>query len=396
MAWKAPERAGATVFVWANYSLVERNRRWQAVRERAAKAGLDCVFVPLGDGTDARYLTQLRCSSVVLPTDGRPPIVIADRGSRNEWVTEPWQTSREWTEPMAQALMEAGMERARIGVAGLKRGQVTHVSALDGAVNHTAFSEVRRRLPNATFEDATDIVGFVRHVKSREESECLRRGASMAEAAIETLAQLARPGLDAALLYARVIERLIVLGSEYYPLAITCDSIAAQRPMRYAHPPIGRRLGRDSLIQSEVGAIWGAELVEAVQPILLGRVPEEWRPVIELQREVFEEGLRWMRPGTTLGALIDRVNGFGAKRGMRTAISLKGCGYGDDGPILTPGSEAGAARSLTIDKGNVFVWRPLAASADGRMQFVWGGAVEVGDEGGRPLFERAHGMISVA
>src|SRR5207253_1722715 len=32
---------------WAVYSIAERDRRWRAVREEAAAAGFDCVFVPL-------------------------------------------------------------------------------------------------------------------------------------------------------------------------------------------------------------------------------------------------------------------------------------------------------------------------------------------------------------
>src|SRR5439155_11175914 len=31
---------------WKGYSLAERDRRWEAVRANAAKAGFDCVFVP--------------------------------------------------------------------------------------------------------------------------------------------------------------------------------------------------------------------------------------------------------------------------------------------------------------------------------------------------------------
>ncbi|MBM2810460.1 MAG: hypothetical protein HW416_1219, partial [Chloroflexi bacterium] len=64
---------GVTVGSWQGYSVAERDRRWQMVRDNAAKAGVDCVFVPLGNGTDARYLTQLRASVIVMPTDGRPP-----------------------------------------------------------------------------------------------------------------------------------------------------------------------------------------------------------------------------------------------------------------------------------------------------------------------------------
>ena len=221
MAYKPPTRAGATVYVWSNYSLQERDRRWKAVRESGAKAGFDCIFVPLGDGIDARYLTQLRCSSVVLPTDGRPPIIIADRSSSNTWAPEPWQTSREWSEPMAEALLELGMERARIGVAGLKGGRVSHVTSIDGVVNHGAFAAVMRRLPNARFEEATDILGFARYIKSAEEIASMRKAVEIAEAGLAELAAAARSGVDAAALYARVMARMLELGAEYFPWALT-------------------------------------------------------------------------------------------------------------------------------------------------------------------------------
>ena len=57
MPWTTPPASGATVHIWNGYSLAERDRRWKAVRESAAKAGLDCIFVPLGNGVDGRYLT---------------------------------------------------------------------------------------------------------------------------------------------------------------------------------------------------------------------------------------------------------------------------------------------------------------------------------------------------
>ena len=56
-------------------------------------------------------MTQLRCSAMVLPTDGRAPIVVADRRSNNAWVPDPWQTGREWAEPMGEALLDLGMNR---------------------------------------------------------------------------------------------------------------------------------------------------------------------------------------------------------------------------------------------------------------------------------------------
>ena len=395
MPWKPPQKSGPTVLIWAGYSLAERDRRWRAVRENAAKAGFDCIFVPLGNGIDGRYLTQLRCSSLVLPTDGREPIIIADRNSKNEWVPEPWQTSREWAEPMSEALLDAGMERARIGVVGLKGGKVTHVSAPDGVVNHTAFTEVMRRLPNATFDDATDVVGFVRYCKSAEEISFLERAVSIAEAGIDEMARLARPGLDGALLYAAVTERMLELRSEYHPLVLSMDSIDAPTPARYTNPPIGKRLESAMLITNEVNAISGAQLVQESQPILLGRIPDKWQAVIEVQKEVFQAGLELMKPGTLFGEFISFVNGFGAKRGMKTAVFMHGCGYGDDGPSLSPRLQNEQVRDLRMEKGNAWVWKPLAMSADEHIRFVWGGSVRVTDHGGEVFFKRRHGMISI-
>jgi Xaa-Pro aminopeptidase len=395
MPWTTPPGAGATVFIWAGYSVAERDRRWQAVRENAGKAGFDCILVPLGNGVDGRYMTQLRCSAMVLPTDGRAPIIIADRRSSNTWAPEPWQTGREWAEPMGEALLDLGMERARIGVVGLKGGAVTHCSSIDGVVNHTALAQVMSKLPNAIFDDATDVVGLVRYVKSDEETVFLRRSARVAEAGLDALINLARPGVDAGVLYADVTAQLLELRSEYYPLALTLDPIGTLKPKRYMNPPIGKRLESNTLITNEVNAILGAQLTQVCQPILLGKTPNEWTPVIELQKEVYEAGLKLIKPGTTLGSLQDFVKSFGTKRKMKTVIQMQGCGYGDDGPVLTAKSHGDALRDLGIEKGNVFVWKPVAMTADERIQFAWGGPVVVTDKRAEALFTRAHEMVSI-
>ena len=394
MPWTTPPGAGATVFIWAGYSLAERDRRWQAVRENAGKAGFDCILVPLGNGVDGRYMTQLRCSAMALPADGRAPIIIADRRSSNAWAPEPWQTGREWADPMGEALLDLGMERARIGVVGLKGGPVTHCSSIDGVVNHTALAQVMSKLPNATFDDATDIVGLVRYVKSDEETVFLRRSAAVAAAGLDALINLARPGVDARVLYADVTARLLELRSEYYPLALTLDPIDTLKPKRYMNPPIGKRLESNTLITNEVNAILGAQLTQVCQPILLGKTPDEWKPVIELQKEVYEAGLKLIKPGTTLGALQDFVKSFGPRK-MKTVIQMHGCGYGDDGPLLTAKSQGDALRDLGIEKGNAFVWKPVAMTADERIQFAWGGPVLVMDTGAEELSARPHEMVSI-
>ncbi len=383
-----------TTWVWSGYSLAERDRRWNAVRAGGQAAGFDCIFVPVGNGLDARYLTQLRNAAVVLPTDGRPPVVVTDRGAANAWVPEPRHTVRAWGPPMAEALREAGMERARIGVVGLLGGRLSHVRVPDGTVNYTAFAQVREALPAATFADATDVVGRVRYVKSAEEITCLRHAARMAEAGVATLAELARPGADAAVVYAAVTARLLGLGSEHYPLALTIDPLGERPATRYTNPPLGRRLRAGDFLTSEVSAVWGMQVAQEDQPIMLGPIPDAWRPAIALQREVFEAGLAALQPGTTWGAFADRMRGY-ARDGLRTTVLLHGRGIGDDGPLFTPRASGASVRDVRIEEGVAVVWKPTVSSADGRIEFTWGGDVLVTAQGGEPLFARPHGLVSI-
>jgi Xaa-Pro aminopeptidase len=395
MPWTTPPGAGATVHIWNGYSLAERDRRWKAVRENGAKAGFDCILVPLGNGVDGRYMTQLRCSAMVLPTDDRAPIIIADRSSRNEWVPDPWQTGREWAEPMAEALLDLGMHHARVGVVGLKGGALTHCRSIDGVVNHTALEYVMSKAPDATFGDATDSVGRARFVKSAEEIAFVRESARVAAVGLDEMIKLARPGVDAGELYANVLARMLDLRSEYFPMTLTVDTIVTQNPKRYTNPPIGRRLESDALLTSEVNAIRGAQLTQVCQPILLGKIPDSWKPVIALQKEIYQSGLAMIKPGTTFGALGDFVNGFGAQSGMKAVVQMQGCGYGDDGPLFSLRSRSERARELTILAGNAFVWKPMAMSADETIRFAWGGPLLVTDTGCESLFTPEHGIVSI-
>jgi methionine aminopeptidase len=115
-----------------------------------------------------------------------------------------------------------------------------------------------------------------------------------------------------------------------------------------------------------------------------------------LQKEVYEAGLAMIKPGATFGALADYINGIGANRGMKTVMQLHGCGYGDDGPLFSTRARGERARDLPMKAGNVFIWRPLAMSADEKIRFSWGGPALVSENGCEALFRHEHGMVEVA
>jgi Xaa-Pro aminopeptidase len=399
---------------WAGYSVAERDRRWSAVRENAARAGFDCVLVPLcvegssqhlsleqwrGTRSDGRYLTQLDNAAVVLPTDGSGPIVISDQADGNAWVPQVRRVDPAapgaWGIATTHALLDAGMERARIGVSGLRYGRASHIRTIHGVVNHSSYAEVVRRLPNARFEDGTDLVGLARYLKSDEEVACLRRAATIADAGIDVMVEVARPGVTVSALYARVMQHMLELGSEYYPLALEIGPIGEELTW-YENPVADRRLEPGDLIMNETDAVFGGLVAQEGQPIVLGPIPEGWEPVIDLQREAYATGLELMRPGATFGELVARINEVGGRRGMKTAPMLHSRGYGNDGPLISPGdSPADHSEALRFEKGTVWMWKPHAWSADERIFFRWGGCVLVAEGGGEPLVRRPHGLLSV-
>jgi len=392
---------------WKGYSLTERDRRWNAVRQNAAREGLDCLLVPKGNRLDARYLTQMPNVGVILPTDGRTPIVVADQGRGNDWVEIKPLRDRDrpqWGPPTAEALLELGMERARIGVAGLGVGRVTHARAADGVVNYGAYAEVLKRLPNATFVDATDVVGFVRYVKSEEEITCLRRATAISEAGIDEMIEVARPGVDEAVLYGRVTGRLMELGSEHYNQArsdwtahgwaLKTGPLEGHQP-RFTGPPVGRRLQHGTFITNEVSAIWGDMVAQEVQPLLLAPIPDRWKALVDVQRQVWEAGLEWLKAGTPFMDVIQFVNGFSTTPGVRTTLTLHGRGVGDDGPLITSRSSNAKIGDLRLEAGTCWVWKPAAISEDGKAEFQWGADVVVRQDGGEKLAARPHGLVSI-
>ena len=262
---------------WAGYSLAERDWRWRRVRENGAKAGFDCLFVPLcvdgrnlhlsleqarGTRSDCRFLTQLENAAVILPSDGRDAIIVSDEGPGNDWISDIRPVENSWGESMARALLDAGMERARIGVSGIRRGFYTHGRAFHGVVNHRSYAEVLRRLPNATFENATEVIGHARYIKSAEQIACLRRGAAVAAAGIDKMIELARPGMDEGLLYSRVMQRMASLGSEYYPMAFYSGLHGGGRLPRFEDPAPGRTLQSGYRIANEVDAVFGGLIAQ--------------------------------------------------------------------------------------------------------------------------------------
>src|SRR5437764_14335505 len=205
-------------------SRTERDRRWGRVRELMKEAGVDGLLAPPNTGgnernqADARYLPQFGMTGeqfgCVFPLNGS---VIGFGGPSARLVTggsaEVRSPRRTYNDAIVDALKELGVDHGVIGVCGLQPGRYNLMRVPDGVVGSNLMDQLRTTFPQARIVSATDVTGEARMTKSAEEIAFLERSTAIAEAGLDALLEMARPGIRESSCYAAMIAAEIEQGS---------------------------------------------------------------------------------------------------------------------------------------------------------------------------------------
>ena len=119
------------------FSLDERKRRWDRVRQLMGEGQLDCLIGFPSQGrfeqfhANTRYLIQIGGfmteAAVVFPLAGEVTAIVQTPrdvewwSSIHHWIKDLRASRRTWAEPIINRLKELHLERARIGVIGFER-----------------------------------------------------------------------------------------------------------------------------------------------------------------------------------------------------------------------------------------------------------------------------------
>ena len=294
------------------FSQQEKKRRWRLVRDGMKKARLDALICLPNQGhwdqfgADARYLTQIGSfqteHGAVFPLEGE--VTAVARGVNEvewwslaqDWVKDIRPSRRAYSGPVIERLKEICAER--IGVIGLEG----LVRAPEGVIPWGTYEKIRQALPQAQFEDATDLMQQVRSVKSAEEIAFLEKAAEIIGQAIDALVAQARPGVPENYLTAEMLREIVRRDGE----PITMLLFGAGGPeVPWAHRVVtSRRLKSGDLINTEVEAKYGGYIAQALQPISLGPRPKEIEKMFDVTKVVFEKLLKFLKPGVTFGEVV--------------------------------------------------------------------------------------------
>src|SRR5438874_2022515 len=205
-------------------SLAERDRRWGRVRDLMKEAGIDVLVAPPNTGgnernqADARYLTQFGMNGeqigCVFPLSGS---VVGFGGPSARlvagWIDDVRSPRRTFNDAIVDALKEMGVDHGVIGVCGLQPSKYNLMRVPDGVVGSNLMDLMRNTFPQARIVSATDLTGEARMAKSAEEIAFLERSTAIAEAGLDALLEMARPGVRESTCYAAMIQAEIEQGS---------------------------------------------------------------------------------------------------------------------------------------------------------------------------------------
>jgi Xaa-Pro aminopeptidase len=318
-----PDEPGPTL------SLLERDRRWQAMRALMRRQGLDAVIVGSFQGRErleSYLIDDFLDSVVVFPLDGEPTVLAfsTSRISRADESAarglEPWVTDYRVAfggAAAAQVLVEMKLDRGRIGLVGFGP---TAPGETEGLLPLGFWKNLTAALPHAVFDDFTRAFTDLILVKSDEELALLRYAARVSEKVCGVMLEVTRPGTSEAAIYAELMREIYRHGCDARYPAMSLHSGPANigwGPPRWivrAEPP--RRVRVGDLVQAEIHTCYGGQEAQVQMSVALDPVDDTNRVCEDAARRAYEAGLAAVRPGVTFADIV---------RAMEAPIRAAGC-----------------------------------------------------------------------
>ncbi|MBL8629219.1 MAG: aminopeptidase P family protein [Rhodospirillaceae bacterium] len=189
-------------------STAELQRRWAAVRASMSEAKVDALLLQNSNdflGGYVKWFTDLPATTgypttIIFPRDGAMTVVSQGTFGLDRKISPAGEQQYRGVERLIGA---PGYASARYTThyeaEAVEKALTPFAHSTIGLVgaSHTAIllDHLRKALPRASFDDATDLVDAIKAVKSDEEVTFIQRTASMQDKCMEAVAEAIRPGM---------------------------------------------------------------------------------------------------------------------------------------------------------------------------------------------------------
>jgi len=387
---------------WSNavFSIEERDRRWKKVRDLMAREAVDLIVCLPGShshdrgAADPRYLTQLGENSdettVAFGIDGE---VTGWHSRGGVWPSSNWFSDIRATPrgTGGKAIVGWIKEHPRyatgtIAIAGMTSSFYAHVRADEGEVNWQSVEIIKGAFPKAQVISATPVLGEARYQKSEEEIDFIRKGTEIAETTMQAVIDHAREGVAEREVFARMCYANAAAGGSFQPMFGWISGPFGNTYHRLEQPSF-RKFQRGDALHIEIEGRWGGYIAQIDQCFSIGPAQQDYKDGIKLAWEAFDRVVDKMKPGVTVGELLDAANLTGMNGRGSSSLTMHGRGTGDDGPgtflARTPELLNGA-----IEENCVMIVKPSMRIEGSESYYGWGDSVVVRKNGAERLGTR--------
>ena len=383
------------------FSREEIERRWQRVRERMKQERLDCLITPpqAENNADIRFLTDTPAGWVVFPLEGN---VIAlfdgERAAESAKAKKDWGIDVRWEVPegrwsaaVVDCLRGLKMEQARIGV-----GNLSGVLRNDeGGLSYTTFDRIRKALPRATVESASDLLMRVKLVHSEEEIAVFEKVQAVSESGLRALMEMARPGAVHRDVWIHVYHTMLAASGEP-PSRLSFR--AGGEGNSALGLPLDEVMRAGAIVNQEIdGTVLGIRS-QCNQSFCVGSpAPADWPSAARYCIDLYDSMVEWIAPGKSFQDLMElyrqKVQERAGQNVRAGGVMVHTGGWGD-GPRLGVGRTEGLD-DLRIEAGMIFTMKPSVPIQDTTPTAQFGDAVVVTEKGARRLGKRKLEVITL-
>jgi len=344
-----------------SFSIAERDRRYARVRKLMRERDLACLLAPAADNgepqANSRYLCQMGGVQggawVVFPAEGEATAILSSERELRMWAANlSWPSDIRWGEfskLVPDRLHELGFAKSRIGVTGL----LAQYRMGEGTIPFETWRRITAALPEVSFVPANDVLEFSRIIKGQEEIAVIQRITDANEAAIARMMEIAKPGMEEAELWIEMAKVLIAHTADY-PARL---SLGSNNKTANASNSMGLPIAMEDgkVLCQEIDARLQGYRAQCNHSILIGgKNAEAYRAATNVAIECFQGIVEWVKPGKTIGGLIDEFVRLAEARGAKGGgVLVHTNGLGADRPRVGPG-QAMHDGNIVIEPGFTF------------------------------------------
>lgn len=309
---------------WPGLTEKERDRRWGRVKELMRAQGLEClvVFGLKGREQFDRYLTNDRTGGILIfPLEGELVHLSWTTFDMTAHLESALRGEASWVDDMrlgangagvVNVLQEKGYDRANIGVVGL---DIFAPGEMEGYVPYRTWAYILDNLPSANFHEVSRAFAQLVSVKSDEELQLVRRAAEIGELGAEAMMRATYPGASESEIYAAVMHQLFLNGANgsvapyITPMILHSgpDNPSWGAPMWLLRGQPPRVVKNGDIIHAEIFPRYGSMEAQLQMCIAIEPIDPVNKECAIIARQSYEVGLKSLRPGKTLGEVVEAM-----------------------------------------------------------------------------------------